>query len=155
MSEDLQKENKELKDKVAKLELVAKLNRVLAEQRAGTINKMLQSEINSIKAPLLEEQKLLVQKMVTRINSDNQKYDLLQNFLLKEFPDILKPNKQNTEAPETRDDLSTSYIGENGKVYEAQHIIDVAIYLMSNLKKQIKDILGRDYTNEGDDSDLF
>ena len=95
--------------------------------------------------------------MLERIQVDNEKYDELQKYLMTSFPKILKITKKNEKEPskQNRDDLSQSYIDENGNMYAPKHIIDVAIVLMSKLKKQIEDILGKDYSNESDESDPF
>lgn len=155
--DDLKKENGELKTKNIELEFTSKLTRFLADQRAETIHKLLESHTELLKRTLHSDENKIILKMVERIKLDNEKYDELQKYLLKSFPKALKVKKKDeTEQPKTdRDDLSQSYIDENGNMYAPQHIIDITIILMSALKKQIEDILGDDYSSEKDGSNLL
>lgn len=152
--DDLKNENKELKSKIVELELTSKLNRFLADQRAETIHKLLESQNAILRSKLQSDETKAIMQMIERIKMDNEKYDELQKYLMKSFPKILKikKNEDTQEPKETRDDLSQSYIDENGNMYAPKHIIDVTITLMSLLKKQIEDILG---TEPEEKDDLF
>ena len=155
--DDLKKNNEELRAKVMELEFTSKLNRFLADQRSETIRELLESQTALLKKTLMSDEKMIIRKMLERIQVDNEKYDELQKYLMTSFPKILKITKKNEKEPpkQNRDDLSQSYVDEKGNMYAPKHIIDVAIVLMSKLKKQIEDILGKDYSNESDESDPF
>lgn len=155
--EDLKKLNEELRAKIMELEFTSKLNRFIADQRADTINKLLESQTNFLKKTLMSDEKEIIRKMLKRIQVDNEKYDELQKYLMKTFPKILKIKKNEDIKPQeqARDDLSQSYIDENGNMYTPKHIIDVAMILMSQLKKQIEDILGNEYSDDDEESDIF
>ena len=157
--EDLKKENEQLKTKNIELEFTSKLNRFLADQRAGTIRELLESQTELLRRTLHSDENKIILKMIERIKLDNEKYDELQKYLLKSFPKVLKVQKKDDKQKEKpksdRDDLSQTYIDENGNVYAPQHIIDVAIILISQLKKQIEEILGNDYSSEEDNTNLL
>jgi len=154
--DDLKKENKELQAKIVSLEFESKLNRFLADKRADTIRELLQSHNDLLKRTLHSEESKVLIKLIERIKLDNEKYDELQKYLMKTFPKILKIRKnENTDSPTSnRDDLSTTYIGEDGNVYAAQHIIDVTMIIINSLKKQLEDVLGSGY-EDNNDPDLF
>ena len=143
--DDLKNENKELRSKVVELEFLSKLNRFLADKRADTIKELLESHNQFLKKAILTDEKLIIKQMLERIQIDNEKYDELQKYLMKSFPKILKITEKDEKQQTTnRDDLSKSYIDENGNMYAPKHIIDVAIVLISQLKKQIEEIMGTD-----------
>jgi hypothetical protein len=161
--DDLNKENEELKIKIVSLEFESKLNRFLADQRANTIEELLKSQTKILKNKLQSDESKMILQLVDRIKMDNEKYDDLQNFLLKSFPKALKvtnqDNQDNQDNKDTispkRNDLSQSYIDKNGIMYAPQHIIDVTIILIAHLKKQIEDMLGESDSNQDDKNDLF
>lgn len=156
--DDLKNENKELKSKILELEFTSKLNRFLADQRAETIHQLLESQNKQLKSKLQSNETKIIVQMLERIKSDNEKYDELQKYLIKSFPKILNIKKKDdtNQQISTREDLSQSYVDENGNMYAPKHIIDVTIILMSQLKKQIEDILGKNSSLENDDeSDQF
>ena len=154
--DDLKAENKKLKTQLIALDFSAKLNRFLADQRADAINDLLASKPTYAKNAISPADQEILKKMVERIKFDNDKYEELQKFLMKTFPKVLKvnePQKEQQKHVSTRDDLSTTYIGENGEVYIPKHIIDVTILLMSKLKEQIESILGSE--SGEDEPDIF
>jgi len=157
--EKLKKENEELKAKIVELEFTSKLNKYIAEQRAETIRELLEVHNDLLKKSLMSDATQIIKKMLNRIQIDNEKYDELQNYLIKTFPNLLKiknDEEENSTLEPTREDLSKSYIDENGNMYAPKHIIDVAIILISQLKKQIEDILGTvDDDGDDDGSDIF
>jgi len=152
-TKDLEKEIKNLKEENKKLKLTSDLYKFLADQRAESVNRLLKQENERLRDNLTYGNPELVKKAVERIDVDNKKYDELQQFLIKNFPGILKPIETN-DKPHTpnREELSSTAIGENGKIYQPKHIIDVAIIIMGHLKKQINDILGNDdFSDKNDD----
>ncbi len=141
--DDLKKINEELKIKIVELEFTSKLNKFIADQRAEIIKEILEEQKDVLKKTLVSDEKTIIKKMLERIQADNEKYDKLQNYLIKTFPKVVKTRKNNDikSQKQTNENLSQSYIDENGNMYASTHIIDVTISLISKLKKLVDDML--------------
>lgn len=155
----LQNRIAELSAESSKFAFDLKIQQVIADQRRELINKMLSSNLKNLNYMLEYDKKNkdMFQKYVERIEEDNQKFDALIDYIKKTFPQAVMPAKDNPDkfqAP-TDENLSQTFIGQNGEIYSPHHVVDLAIMIMNSQYKKLKEILGQDdfgfENNNGED----
>jgi len=152
--EILQKRIAELSAENVKLDFDSKLNRLLSDQRADALNKMLSTNINNLKgfAKFDTQFKNFYKESMERINLDNEKFDALTDYIKKTFPDaIVEMKPEPREKRKDDEKLSQTFIGENGEVYKPFHVVDLAILIMNTQKEKLKEITGDDFDINSDE----
>lgn len=127
----------ELREKIKTLQFESDKNHYIANSRAETINEIYATNIKLIQ--MLKMAGLLS----NRIKNDNVKFKELEEYLIRTFPKILKRKPDSDKHTlKKNENISSTSIGEDGRIYKADHIIDVTIILMEQMKKRMSEILG-------------
>ena len=148
----LQQRINELKIESTKYEFDAKLHLFVSEQRREMINEMMEKGLKNMNYMAQYDSKVkdFQKEVINRITLDDEKFKSLKNFIQTVFPSAIMEQKNFPIQTNIDDEnLSNTFVGEDGEIYTPQHVVDIAILIMKKQNEKLKEILGED-----DDYDL-